>query len=225
MAAQPHQTKPLTAQERVQTTGPQAMTDAELLTVLLGPTAGANNTNRAATTLLDSALLAEIAWASTDQLEQVPGIGPARAAAIAAAFELGRRGAWTPPRRGERCLDPGRVYELLRHEAHSEVEKFWTILLDVRGRLIKVVQVAQGSISQCPVSPRDVLKESLRANAHSVVYAHCHPSGSPLPSPEDVDLTERLRAAAELVGLVSRDHVIIAAEGWYSFVEAGRWRR
>ena len=225
MAAQPHQTKPLTAQERVQTTGPQAMTDAELLTVLLGPTAGANNTNRAATTLLDSAPLAEIAWANTDQLEQVPGIGPARAAAIAAAFELGRRGAWTPPRRGERCLDPGRVYELLRHEAHSEVEKFWTILLDVRGRLIKVVQVAQGSISQCPVSPRDVLKESLRANAHSVVYAHCHPSGSPLPSPEDVDLTERLRAAAELVGLVSRDHVIIAAEGWYSFVEAGRWRR
>ena len=215
----------LTAAERLQTHGPRVLSDTELVAVLLGGTKGANSTEKAAAALLEKAPLAEIAWASPEELEQIPGIGPTRAAALAAAFELGRRGAWAPPRRGERCLDPGRVYELLRHDAHSEVEKFWTILLDVRGRLIKVVQVAQGSISQCPVAPRDVLKEALRANAHGVVFAHCHPSGSPSPSPEDHDLTERLRAASELVGLVARDHVIVAAEGYYSFVEAGRWRR
>lgn len=225
MAAPSNHARPLTARERLQTTGSQTMTDAELLTVLLGPTAGANNTSRAAATLLDTAPLCELAWATADQLEQIPGIGPARAAAIAAAFELGRRGAWSPPRRGERCLSPERVYELLRHEAHSEVEKFWIILLDVRGRLIKLVQTAQGSLSQCPVAPRDVLKEALRANAHSVIFSHCHPSGDASPSPEDLDLTERLRAASELVGLVARDHVIISASGYYSFVESGRWRR
>jgi DNA repair protein RadC len=70
-----------------------------------------------------------------------------------------------------------------------------------------------------------VLREAVRIGAHGVVFAHNHPSGDPAPSPEDADLTERLRTAAELVGVVARDHVIVAARGYYSFVEAGRWRR
>ena len=155
----------------------------------------------------------------------LPGIGLARATALAAAFELGRRGAWSPPVRGERCLDPGRVHELLRHAAHAEREGFHVVLLDVRGRLLKAVQVAEGSLSQCPVSPRDALRPAVREGAHGIVFAHNHPSGDPSPSPEDQDLTERLRAAAELVGVLARDHVIVAASGYYSFVEAGRWRR
>jgi DNA repair protein RadC len=144
---------------------------------------------------------------------------------VAAAFELGRRAAWSPPRRGERCLDPGRVHELLRHAAHAEREGFHVVLLDVRGRLLRTEQVAEGSLTQCPVSPRDALRPVVREGAHSVVFAHNHPSGDPAPSPEDADLTERLRAAAELVGVLARDHVIVAAGGYYSFVEAGRWRR
>ena len=152
-------------------------------------------------------------------------MGEARAAAIAAAFELGRRGAWAPPRRGERCLDPGRVSELMRAVAHAPVEEFHVVLLDVRGRLLRTVQVAEGSLSQCPVSPRDALRPAVREGAHSVVFAHNHPSGDPSPSPDDADLTERLRAAAELVGVLARDHVIVASGGYYSFVEAGRWRR
>jgi len=95
----------------------------------------------------------------------------------------------------------------------------------VRGRLLKVVPVAEGSLTQCPVSPRDALRPAVREGAHGVVFVHNHPSGDPAPSPEDLDLTERLRAAAELVGVLARDHVIVAAGGYYSFVEAGRWRR
>ena len=206
--------------------GVRALADVELLTILLGTTAGMNSTRDAAQRLLDAVPLPQIAWASADELQQHPGIGPARAAAIAAAFELGRRGAWAPPKRGERVLDPGRVYELMRPLAHAEREEFHTVLLDVRGRLIKTVKIAEGSLTQCPVSPRDALREPVRIGAHGIVFVHNHPSsGDPSPSADDADLTDRLRAAADLVGVLARDHVIVAASGYYSFVEAGRWRR
>lgn len=215
----------LTAQDRIQAHGASALNDHELLTVVLGPTAGANNTAKAAAALLDTAPLQELAWAQTDELCKIPGVGPARAAAIAAAFELGRRSGWSPPRRGDRLLDPSRVYELLKHVAHAEQEQFHIVCLDVRGRLLKSAMIAQGSLHQCPVSPREVLRQALRVNSHSVVLAHSHPSGSVSPSPDDLDLTERLRAALELAGIGCRDHVIVGTEGYYSFVEAGRWRR
>ena len=69
------------------------------------------------------------------------------------------------------------------------------------------------------------LRPAVRDGAHSIVFCHNHPSGDPSPSADDLDLTERLRAAADLVGVLTRDHVIVAAGGYYSFVEAGRWRR
>jgi DNA repair protein RadC len=151
-------------------------------------------------------------------------VGIARASVLAAAFELGRRAAWSPPQRGDRCLDPGRVHELMRHAAFAEREAFHVVLLDVRGRLLRAVQVAEGSLTQCPVSPRDALRPAVREGAHGLVFVHNHPSGDPTPSPEDFDLTARLRAAAELLGVVARDHVIVASGGYYSFVAAGRWR-
>ena len=213
------------AHERLEQLGPRALSDAELVAVLLGPTAGANNVRDAALRLLDEKPLTEIAWASPEDLQQIAGIGRARAAALVAAFELGRRGAWAPPKRGERLQDPARVYELLRDVAHAEREQFHVVLLDVRCRLIKTVKISEGSLTQCPVAPRDVLREALRAAAHGVIFAHNHPSGSVDPSAEDAELTERLRAASELVGLTARDHLILASSGYYSFVEAGRWRR
>jgi len=212
-------------QERLEQLGARVLSDAELLAILLSPTAGTNSVRDAAVKLLEALPLSQIAWASPDELKQQAGIGPARAAAIAAAFELGRRGAWSPPKRGEHILDPRRVYELLRHVAHAEREEFHTVLLDVRGRLIKTVKIAEGSLTQCPVSPRDALREPVRVGAHGVVFVHNHPSsGNPSPSADDADLTDRLRAAADLVGVLARDHVIVAAAGYYSFVEAGRWR-
>ena len=215
----------LTAHERLEQLGARALSDAELVAVILGPMAGANSVRDAAARLIDEKPLSEIAWASSDDLQQVTGIGPARAAALVAAFELGRRGAWAPPKRGERLQDPARVYELLRDVAHAEREQFHVILLDVRCRLIKTVKISEGSLTQCPVAPRDVLREALRAGSHGVIFAHNHPSGSIDPSPEDAELTERLRAASELVGLTARDHLIVASSGYFSFVEAGRWRR
>jgi DNA repair protein RadC len=211
--------------ERLLAAGPRALSDADLLALLIGTGTGKLSARAAALSLLEAVPLAELAWAPPDAIAAWPGFGPARAAAVAAAFELGRRGAWSPPQRGERCLDPRRVFELMRHAAHAEREAFHVVLLDVRGRLLRAVQIAEGSLSQCPVSPRDALRPAVREGAHGIVFCHNHPSGDPTPSPDDADLTERLRAAAELVGILARDHVIVAAGGYFSFVEAGRWRR
>jgi len=197
--------------ERLLVEGPRALSDRDLLG-MLGAGAAAGEP------------VGALAWLSVAELRRL-GLGEARAADLVAAFELGRRGAWAPPHRGERCLDPGRVSELMRQVAHAPAEEFHVVLLDVRGRLLRVEQVALGSVSQCPVSPRDVLRAAIREGAHGVVFVHNHPSGDPSPSPEDADLTERLRAGAELVGVTARDHVIVAAGGYFSFVEAGRWRR
>jgi DNA repair protein RadC len=197
--------------ERLLMDGPRALSDVDLLS-MLGAAGAASRS------------VAELAWLSVAELQRL-GIGEACAANLAAAFELGRRGAWAPPKRGERCLDPGRVYELMRSLAHATVEEFHVVLLDVRGRLIRTERVAQGSVSQCPVSPRDTLRVAVRDGAHGIVFVHNHPSGDASPSPDDADLTERLRAASELVGIMARDHVIVASGGYYSFVEAGRWRR
>jgi DNA repair protein RadC len=95
--------------------------------------------------------------------------------------------------------------------AHAEREEFHTVLLDVRGRLIKTAKISEGSLTHCPVSPRDalrpVVREGLTASSSSTII----PSGDPALSPEDLDLTERLRAASELVGVLARDHVIVAS--------------
>jgi len=211
--------------ERLLASGPAALSDAELVALVLGTGSARLSARAAALALVEGASIPELAWASPEELSGRPGLGPARAAALAAAFELGRRGAWSPPRRGERLLEPSRVAEIMRPLAHADRECFHVVLLDVRGRLIRAERVAEGSLTQCPVSPRDALRPAVREGAHGVIFVHNHPSGDPSPSAEDADLTERLRAAAELVGLMARDHVIVASGGYFSFVEAGRWRR
>jgi DNA repair protein RadC len=211
--------------ERLLASGPAALSDAELVALVLGTGSARLSARAAALALVERASLPELAWASPEELSGRPGLGLARAAALAAAFELGRRGAWSPPRRGERILEPSRVAELMRPSAHAERECFHVVLLDVRGRLIRSERVAEGSLTQCPVSPRDALRPAVREGAHGVIFVHNHPSGDPSPSAEDADLTERLRAASELVGVLARDHVVVASGGYFSFVEAGRWRR
>ena len=121
----------LSAYDRLETIGLRALSDQELITLLLGPAAGANSTRDAANRLLLDSSLAQLAWSTPQELQATPGIGPTRAAALAAAFELGRRGAWAAPKRGERCLSPERVWELMRHVAHAPREEFHVVLLDL----------------------------------------------------------------------------------------------
>jgi DNA repair protein RadC len=199
------------ARDRIQAAGIGAVSDADLLAALgAAPLAGEP--------------LTELAWQTPAELER-RGIGATRAAHLAAAFELGRRGAWNVPRKGDRILDPQKVADLMRPIAFADKEEFHVIMLDVRGRLIRSERTAQGSLTQCPVSPRECFRPVVRENAHGVIFVHNHPSGDPSPSTEDEYLTGRLIAGAELLGITARDHVIVAATGYFSFVEAGRFRK
>jgi DNA repair protein RadC len=200
------------ARERVESDRLRHVGDDDLVRVVLG----------ADVTL--AAPISTLAWASAHEIANTLGVSRTQATRLAAVFELGRRAAWNQPKPGTRCLDPATVFELMRDVAHEDVEEFHVVLLDVGGRLVGRRLISRGALTQCPVVPRDVLRVVVREGAHGVVFVHNHPSGDPAPSPEDHDLTERLRAAAELVGVVARDHVIVATGGYFSWIEAGRWR-
>lgn len=201
------------ARERVEADRLRHIGDDDLVRVVLG----------ADITL--AAPVSTLAWSSAHEIATMLGISRLKATRLAAVFELGRRGAWNQPRRGERCLDPTTVYEVMRDVASEDAEEFHVVLLDVRGRLLGRRLISRGALTQCPVVPRDVLRAAVREGAHGVVFVHNHPSGDPTPSADDFTLTDRLRAASELVGVVARDHVVVASDGYYSWVEAGRWRR
>jgi hypothetical protein len=108
-----------------------------------------------------------------------------------------------------------------RHAAGLSYESFWVIGLDVRGRPLGTFEVARGTLTACLVHPREVFAPMMALRAASVILVHNHPSGDPKPSREDVELTKRMRDAGELVGFPILDHVIIAAGGFRSMLDAG----
>jgi DNA repair protein RadC len=155
-------------------------------------------------------------------LDAAPGIGSARAAAVIAALELGRRLAAAPPAPGRRFLcseDVFAVYHArLRHCPH---ESFLALALDRRSRCRRELTLARGSGGAVAVQTRDVFRELLAEGAAAVIFLHNHPSGDPSPSLEDRALTARLCAAGELLGLRVLDHVIIGDGRYASMADRG----
>ncbi len=151
----------------------------------------------------------ELARASLPELV-LRGIPEHEALVLLATFEVGRRS-----RRGgplpQTLHAPEDAYELLLpYVEDSEREKFLVVVLDVRNRPRHVAQVAQGSVDHCIVDPRDVFAPAIREHGTAVLIAHNHPSGDPTPSQEDVELTQRLVHAGEIIGMPVLDHMIIA---------------
>ncbi|MHB1846513.1 MAG: JAB domain-containing protein [Deltaproteobacteria bacterium] len=150
------------------------------------------------------------------------GIGPVRAGALCAAFELGRRAAQAEAPVGCELRSPKAAYDYLRPRlAHLGREVFVVLLLDVRLRLLRDERIAEGSGWACAVEPRDALAPALRHGAAAVVFAHNHPSGDPTPSPEDRALTRRLVGGAKLLGIRPVDHLVVASLGYASLRELG----
>jgi DNA repair protein RadC len=209
--------------ERLLAQGPAALSDAELVAVLLGSGRQGQNALEIAQALLGHMRdLRGLAEASEAELCCQSGVGPARAAVIRAALELGRRATGCRPERGRHLGHASDVWTHYRARlAASPVEEFWMLALDVRHRVQFESCVARGSLSGVEVHPRDVFRTLIRAAAASVIFCHNHPSGDPSPSRQDMELTSRLRQVGELCGIHVLDHVVVASGGYVSLAERG----
>lgn len=156
--------------------------------------------------------------ARPEELVQVTGLGPAKAARLLAACELGRRvGAWRVPARPRVTGPEDLVRQVRRQLQHAEREAAMVAWLDARQRVLGWEAVSIGSLTETIVHPREVFREAIRKGAWGIALVHNHPSGDPVPSEADRELTRRLFEVGELVGIPLVDHLIVGAEGFYSF--------
>jgi DNA repair protein RadC len=213
--------------EKLAARGADALSDAELIAILLQTgMKGANAIEVARDLIKEFGSLGTLSRCSVKELARIKGIGPAKATQLAAAFGLGRRLAREPFTR-EKVDTPARVYELLGAEMRAlHRESLRLILLDTRYHLMRVEEISSGSVNESIAHPRDVFRPALIYSAYAVVVVHNHPSGDPAPSQADHGLTRRLREAAELLQIKLLDHIIIGApaEGqlpYFSFKEMG----
>jgi len=164
--------------------------------------------------------LSAIGQLSAKELQAVKGIGPAEAAQIKAAIELGRRIAAKPLSTRLKVLSSKDVF-VHYHPSLRELKKevFLAVLLDGKNRMIREVLISQGSLTVNIVHPREVFNPAIRDSAAAIVVVHNHPSGDPQPSPEDRDLTKRLVATGEILGIKILDHIVVGDGSYYSFAD------
>jgi len=209
---------------RVTQHGWDALDDAELLSFLLtrGGLPGPSALETARWLLQHVGGLKRMARAREGQLCQVVGVGPVRARRILALVTLSRRMAEDPLVRGDLCDSPDAVYRSLRGRlGPATCESFLVLLLDARLRKLAEVEVARGQVNSVAVTPRDVFGPAVLEGAVSVVLVHNHPSGDPRPSIEDIELTDRLHQAGELIGIPVNDHLIVTDQGFVSLAALG----
>jgi DNA repair protein RadC len=209
--------------ERLLRGGAEGLSSPELLALLLQTGTPAARVSELAGRLLASfGSLEALSRAHPGELVRANGIGPAKACAVLAAFELGRRVRNGPPVRRPSIRTPADVAALIGgHMRHLDREHFRAILLNTRHEALDVVTVAVGGLDSAPIHPREVFKEAIRRSAAAVILAHNHPSGNPEPSGDDLRITTRLAEAGRVVGIEVLDHLIIGDGHFVSLRERG----
>jgi DNA repair protein RadC len=207
--------------ERLQHYGAGALSVAELLAILLRSGTGKVSALRLAEELVRRfGTLRGLATATVEELATVPGIGPAKACELKAAFELGKRLATTvdAPRPVVSCpLDAANL--LMEEMRYLHEEHYRALFLDTRHSVIKVVEVSMGTLSASIVHPRETFRAAIAHGAYCIIVVHNHPSGDPSPSNEDMALTARLKQSGELLGIPVIDHIIIGDGRYVSLSE------
>jgi DNA repair protein RadC len=207
--------------------GAAALTDPELIAILLRTGVPGANAVEVARQLLERfSSLSGLSRCTVKEIESIRGIGAAKAIQLVAAFGLGQRLA--NERLSRQKLDsPELVHDLVAAEMRTlHKESLRVILLDTRYHLLRMEEVSLGSVNESIAHPRDVFRPAVISSAYAVIVVHNHPSGDPSPSQSDHSLTRRLAEAAELLQIKLLDHIIIGApaEGrlpYFSFKEAG----
>jgi len=211
--------------EKLLQSGAGALSDAELLALIIRTGSAIDKTSavdQARMLLASFGSLRTLAAATTSELCQQKGIGPAKAAEIQALFELARRFARQEVRRGGRFTSSSDIFAHYHEKLRDrKKEVFLSLLLDSKNRLLKEIQVSEGSLNASIVHPREVFAPIIRESAAAVLFVHNHPSGDPTPSREDIALTERLTEAGKLMGVKVLDHIIIGSGSYVSFCDRG----
>jgi DNA repair protein RadC len=209
--------------ERLLQDGPTVLSDAQVLAIVL-------RIGRRHSSAVDVAMdllrllggMQGLSNRSVEELCGVPGIGPAKAAQLKAAIELGKRVLAAPLSSGTRVASSSDLFRhfhpLLRDLRH---EVFKVVLLDAKHAIVREATVSKGSLTVSIVHPREVFNLAVRESAAAVIFVHNHPSGDPAPSEEDRVLTARLVAAGELLGIQVLDHLIIGDGRYTSFADSG----
>ncbi len=209
--------------EKLSRQGPASLSDAELLAICLRHGAqGASAVELARGLLSRFGGLRALLRAPPAELLGCVGIGPARVCELAAIGELGRRVLAEPVLRGQVISSPDRVRDYLLGTLRDlEHEIFACLLLDARHRVIRFERMFRGTIDGASVHPREVVRTALAANAAAVVLVHNHPSGVAEPSRADVQITDRLKRALELVDIRVLDHLVVGDAEVVSLAERG----
>jgi DNA repair protein RadC len=217
-------------QERLEKLGAAALSDTELLAMLLRSGTHGQDVLTLSSRLISDAgsLSGLLAWHEAD-FRNLKGIGRVKALQLVAAMEVARRAISLPPSEAPILNRADLIAAYLGPVASGlDVEKFWVLCLNRRNRLRKRVEVTSGIATSALAHPREVFRSAIREAAAAVVCAHNHPSGDPSPSAADIQLTRQLREAAAAVDIPLLDHVIIGRKGadplgrgYYSFREAG----
>ncbi|QCU30142.1 JAB domain-containing protein [Burkholderia pseudomallei] len=231
-AAQPTGAPPATAaarrgrdlpRERLLARGPAALSDAELVALLLGSGLPGHDVFALAHTLLARfGSLRALLDLAPDDFKGLRGIGPARTAILVAVVELARRALAEKARERPLVDSPGAVDDYLRLLIGTRPrEVFVCLFLDARHRLVQTEETAHGSLTRMAVYPREIVRRALALNAAALIVAHNHPSGAVRPSAADRRLTRVLRDALALVDIKLIDHFVVGASDTFSFAQAG----
>lgn len=198
--------------ERLSKLGSEALSSQEILALILGRGIKGESVIITAQKLLSKfGNLKNLASASMEELTQIKGIGPAKAAQIKATFELSKRLEDPSTEKPKITVkSPEDAIKAVRRQLNGKKkEHFLVLCLDTRNHLIKTVEVSIGSLDCSLAHPREVFKEAISSCAASVIFMHNHPSGDPTPSEDDIKLTKRLMEAGEIIGIEVLDHIIV----------------
>lgn len=209
--------------ERLARLGPQVLSNAELLAILLRTGVPGENAVQVGQRLLQELRgLAGIHRAAFQEVCNQHGIGPAKAAQIKAAIELGRRMTVEAPEERPAIHSPGDAAALVQYEMSAlEQEELRVMLLDTRNRVLDVVTVYRGSLNTSQVRVGELFKAAVRQNAAALIVVHNHPSGDPAPSPDDIALTRAIVQAGRLLDTEVLDHLVIGQGRFVSLKERG----
>ena len=209
--------------ERLAKLGPQSLSNAELLAILLRVGVVGESAIQVGQRLLQTfGGISGIHRASIDELSSQKGIKLAKAAQIKAAIELGRRLVLESPDERPAIHSPAEAAELVQYEMCAlEQEELRVLLLDTRNRVQHIETVYRGSVNSSQVRVAEIFKTAIRRNATNLIVIHNHPSGDPTPSPDDIAITRAILQAGELLDVKLLDHIIVGSGRFISLKERG----